>query len=198
MVNLLRKRVQEDRIQTIRSPHVRTVLLSTVIAALVATVGVALQREISAKFARAPEAAPSATHEEKALNAEEENYALALWPIHHDVTLAAVTMSFAGIGYKLEDHDLRRLEAKVQPLIAAFRKASERAAALSAPGSLRKVHEQYLEALTLYENASSEMVKTAADGSDAHLIEAQRMSLHAAENLLRVGDVLWPGEHKPN
>jgi hypothetical protein len=60
------------------------------------------------------------------------------------------------------------------------------------------VHDQYLEALALYETASTEMIKVAEDGKVEHLIEAQTMSQRAAEDLLKVGDVLWPGEYKPN
>ena len=63
---------------------------------------------------------------------------------------------------------------------------------------MKKVHDWYLEALTLFEAASTEMVKVAADGKVEHLIEAQSMSHRAAEDLLKVGDVLWPGEYKPN
>ena len=42
------------------------------------------------------------------------------------------------------------------------------------------------------------MVKIAGDGKEEHLVNAQKMSFAAAEGLLRVGDVLWPGEFKPN
>jgi len=66
------------------------------------------------------------------------------------------------------------------------------------PASMQKVHDQYLEALVLYETASTEMVQVAADGKVEHLIKAQSMSQRAAEELLKVGDVLWPGEYKPN
>jgi len=42
------------------------------------------------------------------------------------------------------------------------------------------------------------MVKVARDGKDEHLVHAQKLSYAAAEDLLRVGDLLWPGEFKPN
>ena len=63
---------------------------------------------------------------------------------------------------------------------------------------MREVHERYLAALASYETASEEMVKTARDGRDEHLIQAQGMSFRASEDTLRVGDVLWPGEYKPH
>ena len=63
---------------------------------------------------------------------------------------------------------------------------------------MRAVHEKYLAAIQLYESAAAEMLKTAQDGDDRRLLVAQGMSQHAAEEMLRVGDVLWPGEYKPN
>jgi len=60
------------------------------------------------------------------------------------------------------------------------------------------VHDHYLEALELYETASAEMTKVAADGKVEHLFDAQAMSQRAAEDLLKVEDVLWPGEYKPH
>jgi len=59
-------------------------------------------------------------------------------------------------------------------------------------------HQAYLDALKQYQSASEEMVKIAGDGKEEHLVNAQKMSFAAAEGLLRVGDVLWPGEFKPN
>ncbi len=66
------------------------------------------------------------------------------------------------------------------------------------PPSLSAVHDKYLAAIQLYKSASAEMLKTAQDRDDEHLLVAQGMSQHAAEEMLRVGDVLWPGEYKPN
>jgi hypothetical protein len=42
------------------------------------------------------------------------------------------------------------------------------------------------------------MLEVARDGDEGHLINAQVKSQHAAEELIRIGDILWPGEHKPN
>jgi hypothetical protein len=42
------------------------------------------------------------------------------------------------------------------------------------------------------------MLKVAEDGNDRHMVDAQAMSERASEYLLKAGDVLWPGEHKPN
>jgi hypothetical protein len=66
------------------------------------------------------------------------------------------------------------------------------------PNSMQRVQDQYLGALALFETASAEMTKVGDDGKVDHLIEAQAISQRAAEDLLKVGDILWPGEHKPN
>jgi hypothetical protein len=63
---------------------------------------------------------------------------------------------------------------------------------------MHRVQDQYLAALALFETASAEMIKVSEDGKIDHLMEALVMSQRAAEDLLKVGDVLWPGEHKPN
>jgi len=107
-------------------------------------------------------------------------------------------MSFAGIAYITEHHDAQRLAAKVMALRDRFRTAADQARLIPVPAAMGQVHDQYLDALALYETASAEMLKVAADGKVEHLIEAQTLSQRAAEDLLKVGDVLWPGEYKPN
>jgi len=107
-------------------------------------------------------------------------------------------MSFAGLAYKTEDQDAHRLEETVRPLRQEFQAALDGAGRLEAPASLQHVRDQYVEALTLYEAASAEMMRFAQDSSEEHLIEAQGMSFKASENVLRVGDVLWPAAHKPH
>ena len=180
-------------------PRARVYALSTVIFALVAMVGVAVQRELMPRVVPSPVAGGTTGPEQNALSAEEEAYAAALWPIHSEVVeVSAVDLSFAGVAYVIEHHDAHRLEAQVLPLREIFRTAAGKAQALVVPASMRKAHDWYLEALGLYETASAEMVKVAADGKVEHLIEAQSMSQRAAEDLLKVGDVLWPGEYKPN
>ncbi len=114
------------------------------------------------------------------------------------VEVSAVDMSFAGIAYITEHHDAQRLAAKVMALRDRFRTAADQARLIPVPAAMGQVHDQYLDALALYETASAEMLKVAADGKVEHLIEAQTLSQRAAEDLLKVGDVLWPGEYKPN
>jgi hypothetical protein len=180
-------------------PRARTLVLSAITATLVAMVGIAMQRELMPRVAPSPLPAVKTEPAQKPLGAEEEAYAAALWPIHSEVVeVSAVDMSFAGIAYLTEHHDAHRLEAKVMPLRDRFRSAADKARSMPVPASMGRVHDQYLEALALFETASVEMIKVAADGKVEHLIEAQSMSQRGAEDLLKVGDVLWPGEYKPN
>jgi hypothetical protein len=134
----------------------------------------------------------------RALSREEENYALALWPIHNEVKQSAVRMTFAGINYKIEHQDAQKLKATVEPLTQRFKSAAQRARAIQPPASLAAVHEDYLAALDQYAMATQEMVRVARDGRDEHLISAQQKSENASATLLKVSDVLWPGEYKPN
>jgi hypothetical protein len=167
-------------------------------AVLGAVIVLALQRELTPSSANAPAASPDKGLQ-NALSAEEETYAAALWPIHSGaVEISAVEMSFAGVDYVTEHPDRERLGATVVRLNDVFRTAAAKAHNLDVPRSMQRVHDQYMEALTLYVNASAEMVKVVEDGRIDHLIEAQTMSQRAAEDLLKVGDVLWPSEHKPN
>jgi hypothetical protein len=180
-------------------PRGRTLWLTLVIAALVVVVGVALQRELTPRAAVAPMVFWQGVPQPKALTTEEEAYAEALWPIHNQVVeTSAVAMSFAGVSYVTEHHDPARLAAAARTLQKIFQSATRKAQALAVPNSMQRVQDEYLGALALFEIASAEMVKVGEDGKVDHLIEAQTMSQRASEDLLKVGDVLWPGEHKPN
>jgi len=83
-------------------------------------------------------------------------------------------------------------------LVLRLEAADGKARALKVPDSMHKVQDQYLEAITLLKDASAEMAKVETDSKIEHLVTAQNMSYTASEDLLKVEDVLWPGEHKPN
>ncbi len=207
-------------IQAERLSRRRVVLLGAVIAVLFGVVGVAAQRETSQRTAslsaseatrlciasyfcgrRVASLSPSGaagSAEVRALTAEEEVYAESLWAVHSAAKAWAIDLDFAGLLYKIETRDAGKLGAKVQTLAAQFAAAESKARAIDVPPSMRPVHEKYLAAIHLYETAAAEMLKTAHDGDDRRLLIAQGMSQHAAEEMLRVGDVLWPGEYKPN
>jgi len=185
----------------------KTIVLGVVVLALVAMVAYAVVREM--RTAKQPPPAPSAAatftgglamdpHALRALSPEEEAYAAALWPIHSEVKLAAMRMTFAGMNYKIEHQDPAKIRTTVQPLTTVFQGAAQRARQLRPPESLKDAHKNYLEALRLYTDASREMVKIAGDGRDEHLVVAHEHTEQASHALLQLGDVLWPGEYKPN
>jgi hypothetical protein len=175
------------------------------VVALGAFASYALQRELNAK-PQTPSAARAFTgglamgeHQPaRALNAEEEAYAAALWPIHSQVKLSAVRMTFAGLNYKIDHSDVAKLKATIQPLTRTFNDAAQRARRIQPPPSLEDAHRSYLEAIEHYAAASRIMVKIADDGREEHLVAAQKRSEQASHELLKLGDVLWPGEYKPN
>jgi hypothetical protein len=177
-------------------------ILGAVVALLVGVIVLALQRELSSS--PAPSAAPSfaaglgSVASAVPLSPEEEAYAAALWPVHSEVKLAAVKMIFAGLHYKTGNGDAQLLRDKVQPLTKTFQSAATRAGGIQPPASLADAHDSYLEALRLYMAASGEMAKVADDGRDEHLVSAQRRSEQASLAILKLSDVLWPGEYKPN
>lgn len=182
-------------------PRPRTLVLSLVICVLAALSVGALQRELTPppRAAAAPMVFWQGKPLQKPLTADEESYAEALWPIHSElVETSAVAMSFAGLAYVTEHHDAQKLAASAHSLHEKFARAAARTKALPTPESMLPIREQYLNALSAFETASAEMVKVGDDGKVDHLVEAQAMSQRASEDLLRVGDVLWPGEHKPN
>ena len=67
-----------------------------------------------------------------------------------------------------------------------------------APPSLSRTHGQYVDAMALYANAATEMLKFTEDGDSQRLDNAHRMDVSASEDMLRVGEVLWPGQYKPH
>ena len=182
-----------------RHARAPVLLIPGIAAILLAMGGFAVWR------GEAPPAAPQMSFvdpdepQPRSLTAEEEAYEAAMWPLHREVIEgSAGTMTLAGIVYVTEGRDLGKLVTTVTPLERRFHDAHLKARAITPPPSLALVHAQYLEAMSLYEQASSEMLKLARDGREDHLIEAQRMAQRAAQDVVKAGDILWPGEHKPN
>jgi hypothetical protein len=133
-----------------------------------------------------------------ALSPEQERYAAPLWALHREVVPSAVAMSFAGISFHTESRDAREFARKIEPLAKFFHDAEKQVRALDAPASLSATHEQYVVAVTLYAKAADEILAFTGTGDPQHLDGAHRMGLSASENLLRVGEVLWPGQYKPH
>ncbi|MFN0317997.1 MAG: hypothetical protein ACKVQA_23465 [Burkholderiales bacterium] len=184
----------------LRTGPARGIALFVVVAVLLAVAGYALMRETRKAPAPSAQSAPvghEMGHSERPpMSADEERYAHGLWQVHDKVRTSAVKMSFAGLSYKMGDTDKAAMREKIAPLTKVFSEAQGQLAQLKVPESLQALHKDYTEVLRLYREASAEMAKS-ADG-DQHLIVAQSMSEKASTLLLKVGDVLWPGEYKPN
>ncbi|MBC8008159.1 MAG: hypothetical protein H7X76_08960 [Prolixibacteraceae bacterium] len=173
--------------------------VGVLVAGLVALMAVAALRE-SAK-SKPQEVATSTdveAAERPAVTAEEEAYARALWPIHAQVKQNAVKMTFAGLAYKLGDIKRGVVKERVAPLTLVFDAALAQAKKLEPPASMQALHQEYMDAILLYRDSSVTMILVAADGRDEHLIQAQKKSTKAAGLTLKVGEMLWPGEYKPN
>jgi hypothetical protein len=189
-------------IQTIGMPGGRSLLLAGVVVALAATAGAAWLHEVRPRSVMQPLAQAVSTRAEKpqppALTADEERFATALWAVHREATRLAVSMSFAGISYQTEDRDAHAFARKIEPMVKFFHDAEMQVRGMSTPPSMHTTQEQYFNAMVLYANAATEMLKFTEDGDSQHLGEAHRMDVRASEDMLRVGEVLWPGQYKPH
>jgi hypothetical protein len=178
-------------------------LLCGAVIALLAIVAVSLQRETASGFARGAAMTTVASEPSVAapapFTADEETFSEALWPLHQEVVEpAAGRLTAAGLAFALDDHDARRLGAQLTPLRQVFHDTRDKVSAIAAPSSLQWARDRYIELLNLYEQSATEMLEVTRDGDEGHLIDAQRKSQRAAEELVEVGDSLWPAEHKPN
>jgi len=176
--------------------------MAGVVVALGATAGVAWLHEMRprpvAQSAVQTVNAQAGKPQLPALTADEERFATALWAIHREATRSAVALSFAGITYQADDRDARALARKIEPLAKFFHDAETQVRAMSAPPSLSKMQVQYVDAMALYAGAAAEMLKFTEDGDSQRLGVAHGMDLRASEDMLRVGEVLWPGQYKPH
>ena len=183
-------------------PGGRSLLLVGVVVALAATTGAAWLYEVRPRSVLQLAAQTVSTRAERpqppALTADEERFATALWAVHREATRSAVAMSFAGIAYQTEDRDARALARKIEPLAKFFHDAETQVRTMSSPSSLSRTHGQYVDAMAGYANAAAEILKFAEDGDSQHLGDAHRMDVRASEDMLRVGEVLWPGQYKPH
>ena len=158
---------------------------------------VVLRSEINQKAVHASISTPTAVAL-PALTPDEERYAAVLWDIHRDVTSSAVAMSFAGIALKTNTSDAREFEKRIGKLAPVFREAEERTRRVTVPPKMQDVHSSYAGAVGRYSQAAEEMLKFVQDGEPLHLSKAHDISIGASEDILRVGDVLWPGHYKPH
>ena len=186
-----------------RDPHgfLRPKLLvaGLILLALLAMLCASLLREATIPgptAATAPQPSPASPR--PALAPAEEAYAHALWAIHADVKHAAYNLTFGGLRYKLKQADAPDFGTRVRDASRTLDRAEARVRALAPPPSLSRVHTQYLDAVQLFQRSAAEMLKVTVDGRDEHLLAAYPLSQKASEELLRVGDTIWPGEYLPN
>jgi hypothetical protein len=179
-------------------PGFRPVLLISALVVVAAAAVVVWRYELRPAPTQQAVAATPERAEPRPLSPEEETYAAALWEIQRQVTVSAVAMSYAGIAYETDKHDVHVFEQKLEPVAKFFAEAEPRVRGLTVPPSLSKVHDEYLEAVVLYRKASNEMLAFTKDGERQHLVDAQGMGMTASEDLLRAGEVLWPGQYKPH
>jgi len=183
-------------------PGRRPLLLVGVVVALAATTGAAWLHEMRPQSMVQPAGQTTGARAEKlqppALTADEERFATTLWALHREATRSAVAMSFAGISYQTDDRDSRALARKIEPLARFFRDAELQVRSLGAPPSLSATQGQYVQAMALYANAAAEIMKFTGDGDVQHLGDAHEMDVKASQDLLRVGEVLWPAQYKPH
>lgn len=173
--------------------------LGALVVALIALMAVAAFRETAKPKPQQVATATEANQVERpAVTAEEEAYARALWPIHAQVKQDAVKMTFAGLAYKMGDIKREAIKQRVAPLTPMFESALAAIDKLQPPSSMRELNAEYKESIKLYRDASVIMIRVAADGRDAHLLEAQEKTAKASDLTLKVGETLWPGEFKPN
>ena len=180
----------------------RSLLLASIVVVLAATVGAAWLNEIRPRSVAQPAAQTVNARAEKtklpALTADEERFATTLWAVHREATRSAVALSFAGITYQVENRDARALARKIEPLAKFFHDAEMQVRAMTAPPSLSGTQAEYVDAMALYASAATEMLKFTEDGDSQRLQVAHGLDMKASEDMLRVGEVLWPGQYKPH
>jgi hypothetical protein len=168
--------------------------------ALLGVLGASLLRELTAT-GRTPGAGVrqgSLAPPRPAFTPAEEAYAHALWAVHDDVKSAAYTLTFSGLRYKLKQASAPEFASRVTAAAQSLGRSETRVRALAPPASLDRVHAQYLDAVHLFQQSAAEMLKLTEDGRDDHLLAAHPLSQEASEQLLRVGNTIWPGEYLPN
>ena len=176
----------------------KVLIAGLILLALLAILCASLLREATIAGPTAATAPPSLAPPRPALAPAEEAYAQALWVIHADVKHAAYNLTFSGLRYKLKQADGSDFGTRVRDASRTLDRAEARIRALAPPPALSQVHAQYLDAVQLFQRSAAEMLKVTVDGRDEHLLAAYPLSQKASEELLRVGDTIWPGEYLPN
>src|SRR5690349_8172027 len=102
-------------VRMIGVPGFRPVLLISALVVVAAAAIVVWRYELRPAPTEQAVAATPQRAEPRALTPEEETYAAALWEIQRQVTASAVAMTYAGIAYEVDNHDVHVFEQKVEP-----------------------------------------------------------------------------------
>ena len=172
-------------------------ILVLVIVSLLGVLAFALSSELITT-ARPMAARPALRPPRPALSPAEESYIRALWPIHGSVERSTMRMSLGQIFYKTEDLSRAKLKIRVDEALLNYRRAESGLRALEPPASLQTAHEEYLEAVRLFQQSAVEVLKMFDDGRDDHLLAAYPLSQKGSDKIREVGGRFWPGEFPPN
>jgi hypothetical protein len=143
-------------------------------------------------------ARPAIAPQRPAWTRDEEAYIQALWPIHGDVERSAVRVSLGKISYKTGELGRADLRARVDAALATYRRAEERIQALQPPPSLAAAHDEYLAAVSLFQQSALEVLTMFDDGDDEHLLAAYPLSQEGTDKIREVGVKFWPDEFPPH
>ena len=184
-----------------RTPSVKLVVFGAVAIVLIGVLLFAAAHE-AAQTGTAPaardRAAQAPVPTKQPLTRDEEAFAQALWPLHNEVKLVTTRLISSSIQVKLGAAPVSRLEPEVNEAAAVYERAEAQVRALRPPPSMQDSHGQYLEAIRLYRESSTELARLFADGQVGHLEAALAPRERASQILRRVGAVLWPNEYMPN
>jgi hypothetical protein len=175
-------------------------VLGVVVLGLGVIIGLSVSRELANPTAstRGNAAAPARVAQRPALADNELAYVEALWPIHTEVEVAAERVALGAIFYKTDDVDGAQLKSRLEQALSSYRTADAQLRQLRPPDSLRSSHDDYLTAISLFEQSTVEMLKMFDDGNDEHLQTGYPLYLDGTNRIRDVGGKFWPDEFPPN
>jgi len=176
----------------------RTALFAVVLLLAGVVVFAATRERTASPPAASAVAARPAAPPRPALTPAEEVYIRALWPIHGAVERSAVRLALGQIFYKNNDMDRKGLKARADEAMATYRRSETQLTAIEPPPSLQREHQEYLAAVGLFQQSTSEILKMFADGRDDHMLAAYPIGQKATDKIREVGLKLFPGEFPPN
>jgi hypothetical protein len=167
-LRLRSRRVRSDRSHRL---SVRFALGLLVLASLAGFVGATWQT-------RSSSAADMAT-------IDQQRYATIMWNVRAQVDESAVRMGLMAAQYVQGDIDAHQLKDGLDDDLTNFRRVDEQLRDLRPAGELRVEHQDYLDAVRLFEQSALEMMKVTDDGDSTHVSAAIPASLEGVSRLRR-------------